>query len=162
MKAALCKRLEGPEGIEIEDIAAPRAGDGRGRRRGQGGGAQLFRHADHARQVPGEARAAVLAGGRGGGRRGGGGAGVNGVRVGDRVMAYIGWGGAREKIVAPASALVPIPDGVSDAVAAGVSVTYGTAIHGLKDRAQLQAGRDAWRCWARPAAPGLRRSRSPS
>ena len=33
-----------------------------------------------------------------------------------------------------------IPDGVSDAVAAGVSVTYGTAIHGLKDRARLKAG----------------------
>jgi NADPH2:quinone reductase len=29
---------------------------------------------------------------------------------------------------------------VSDAIAAGVSVTYGTAIHGLKDRGRLKAG----------------------
>ena len=68
------------------------------------------------------------------------GPGVDGVRVGERVMAYLGWGGAREKVIARAEALVAIPDGVSDAVAAGVSVTYGTAIHGLKDRGHLQAG----------------------
>ena len=40
----------------------------------------------------------------------------------------------------PASALVPIPAGVSDVVASGVSVTYGTAIHGLEDRGRLKAG----------------------
>ncbi len=28
MKAALCKRLEGPDGIEIADIAAPEPGNG--------------------------------------------------------------------------------------------------------------------------------------
>ena len=68
------------------------------------------------------------------------GPGVSGVQIGDRVMAYLGWGGAREKVVAKADALVAIPEGVSDAVAAGVSVTYGTAIHGLKDRGRLKAG----------------------
>jgi len=68
------------------------------------------------------------------------GAGVSGVSPGDRVQAYLGWGGAREKVVANGADLVPIPDGVTDAVAAGVSITYGTAIHGLKDRAGLKAG----------------------
>ncbi len=62
------------------------------------------------------------------------------MKVGDRVMANLGWGGAREKVVAKADALVAIPEGVSDAIAAGVSVTYGTAIHGLKDRGRLKAG----------------------
>ena len=28
MKAALCKRLDGPEGVEIDDIAAPEPGEG--------------------------------------------------------------------------------------------------------------------------------------
>ena len=46
----------------------------RGADRGQGGGAQLLRHPDHARQIPGKAGAAVLAVGRGGGRRRGAGA----------------------------------------------------------------------------------------
>jgi NADPH2:quinone reductase len=68
------------------------------------------------------------------------GPGVSGVNVGDRVMAYLGWGGAREKVVAKAETLVAIPEGVSDEIAAGVSVTYGTAIHGLKDRAHLRGG----------------------
>ncbi|MGI9404663.1 MAG: NADPH:quinone oxidoreductase family protein, partial [Hyphomicrobium sp.] len=68
------------------------------------------------------------------------GEGVVSLSTGDRIMAYIGWGGAREKAVVPAKALVAIPDAVSDEVAAGVSVTFGTAIHGLKDRARLQQG----------------------
>ena len=38
------------------------------------------------------------------------------------------------------SALIPIPAGVSDEVASGLAITYGTAIHGLKDRGRLQAG----------------------
>jgi len=68
------------------------------------------------------------------------GLGVGGFAVGDRVMACVGYGGAREKVAVAADALVRIPGGVSDEIAAGVSVTYGTAIHGLKDRAQLKPG----------------------
>ena len=68
------------------------------------------------------------------------GKGVTGFTAGDRVMACVGYGGAREKVAVAADALVPIPAGVSDEIAAGVSVTYGTAIHGLRDRAQLKAG----------------------
>ena len=66
--------------------------------------------------------------------------GVKGVAAGERVMACVGYGGAREKVAVAADALVAIPSSVSDEVAAGVSVTYGTAIHGLKDRARLKAG----------------------
>jgi NADPH2:quinone reductase len=40
----------------------------------------------------------------------------------------------------PAKLMIPIPDGVRDAAAAGISVIYGTAMHGLKDRAALKAG----------------------
>ena len=36
--------------------------------------------------------------------------------------------------------LVLVPEDVSDEAAAGVSVTYGTAMHGLKDRGQLKPG----------------------
>ncbi len=66
--------------------------------------------------------------------------GVERLREGQRVCGYIGWGGARELVAAKADLLVEIPDGVSDEVAAGTSVTYGTAIHGLKDRGALQRG----------------------
>lgn len=66
------------------------------------------------------------------------GADVCGFEVGERVLAYTRWNGCREKTVAKAETLVRVPDDVSDEVASGVTVTYGTAIHGLKDRANLQ------------------------
>ena len=68
------------------------------------------------------------------------GEGVTGVAIGDRVAAYVGWGGARERIAVKADTLVPVPAGVADEIAAGVAVTYGTAIHGLKDRGRLKPG----------------------
>ena len=65
---------------------------------------------------------------------------IPGISIGTRVCGFIGWGGAREFVSIAANRLVPIPDGVSDEIAAGISVTYGTAIHGLKDRGGLAAG----------------------
>jgi len=68
------------------------------------------------------------------------GEGVEGLRVGERVVGYLGWGAAREYVTAPARGLTRIPDGVPDEAAAGLTVTYGTALHALKDRARLRAG----------------------
>ena len=140
MKAALCKRLDGPAGVEIADIAAPKPGNGEVVVKVKAAALNFFdtlitRGKYQARpELPFSPSAEVA------GEVVRVGAGVTDVRSGDRVMAYIGWGGAREEIVAPASALVPIPESVSDIVAAGISVTYGTAIHGLKDRGHLKAG----------------------
>jgi NADPH2:quinone reductase len=140
MKAALCKRLDGPAGLEIEEIAAPEPGKGEVLIAVKAAALNFFdtlitRGKYQAQpEVPFSPAAEVA------GVVAGLGPGVEGVRVGDRVMAYVGWGGAREKIVAPVSVLVPIPEGVSDEVAAGVSVTYGTAVHALKDRGHVRAG----------------------
>ena len=68
------------------------------------------------------------------------GAGVSGWSVGDRVMAMIGHGGLAEKIVAPASSLFALPDDVDFATGASLLMTYGTTIHGLKDRGHIKAG----------------------
>jgi NADPH2:quinone reductase len=68
------------------------------------------------------------------------GAGVAGFALGQRVVAFTGGNGCREKIVTKATNAVPSPDGVSDEVAAAIPVTYGTALHGLKDRGRLQPG----------------------
>jgi NADPH2:quinone reductase len=65
---------------------------------------------------------------------------VTKVGIGQRVVAFIGGNGCREKVVTKASNVVPIPDGVSDEVAVGIPITYGTALHGLKDRAALKPG----------------------
>ena len=68
------------------------------------------------------------------------GEGVTGWRIGERVAAWLGYGAARGKVVVPAEALVRVPDRLDDAQAAGLFVTYGTAMHGLIQRAQLKAG----------------------
>ncbi len=66
--------------------------------------------------------------------------GVRGLKAGDRVLAYAGYGAARERIAVSAAKLVKLPDGVDFDHAAGLSVTYGTTLHALKDRAQLKPG----------------------
>ncbi len=140
MKAALCKSLEGPAAIVIEDIAPPVAGPGEAVVAVKAAALNFLdtlitRGKYQAKpELPfspsGEVAGVVEALGPG----------VEGIAVGDRVMACVGWGGAREKIAVAAEILVPIPERVSDAIAAGVGVTYGTAIHGLKDRARLKPG----------------------
>jgi NADPH2:quinone reductase len=56
------------------------------------------------------------------------------------VVAFIGGNGCREKVVTKARNAVLIPDGVSDETAAGIPITYGTALHAFKDRALLKPG----------------------
>ncbi len=68
------------------------------------------------------------------------GADVTSLKAGQRVVAFIGGNGCREKVVTKARNAIPIPDGVSDEVAAGIPITYGTAIHAFKDRAKLKPG----------------------
>ena len=68
------------------------------------------------------------------------GEGVVGFGVGQRVVAFIGGNGCREKVVTKARNAVLIPDGVSDETAAGIPITYGTALHAFKDRALLRPG----------------------
>ncbi len=65
---------------------------------------------------------------------------VNGFEAGQRVMAHSGWGACREKMVVPAQKVIALPDAISFEAAAGLTVTYGTTIHGLRDRAGLQPG----------------------
>jgi NADPH:quinone reductase-like Zn-dependent oxidoreductase len=68
------------------------------------------------------------------------GEGVEGFKVGDRVLAGIGNGGLAEKIVVPAGRMFAVPDGVPFEKAASLLMTYGTTIHGLKDRGHIKAG----------------------
>jgi NADPH2:quinone reductase len=55
-------------------------------------------------------------------------------------MGYLGYGAARQRVVAKAEQLIAIPAGVDFDHAAGLCVTYGTTLHALKDRAHLKRG----------------------
>ena len=68
------------------------------------------------------------------------GAGVTAVKPGDRVMGYPGFGAAREKLAIAADGLIKLPDGLDFERASGLTVTYGTSYHALKDRADLKPG----------------------
>jgi len=68
------------------------------------------------------------------------GAKVRHLRPGMRVMAFTTWGAFAEKVVAPARNLVPVPDGMDDAVAAAFTIAYATTYHALVDRATMKAG----------------------
>ncbi|WP_310622071.1 NADPH:quinone oxidoreductase family protein [Flexibacterium corallicola] len=63
---------------------------------------------------------------------------VSTVQKGDAVIAYMIWGAAQETLVVEADKLTLIPDGVNYDHAAGLMITYGTAIHGLRGRGDVK------------------------
>jgi NADPH:quinone reductase-like Zn-dependent oxidoreductase len=66
--------------------------------------------------------------------------GVTRWKVGDRVLSGIGSGGLVEKVLIEEARPFPVPEGVSFETASALLMTYGTNIHGLKDRGRLRAG----------------------
>ncbi len=140
MKAVLCKALDGPSGLEIIDLPDPVAGPGEVIVRVHAAALNFFDtlmtrgtyqiKPDLPFSPSGEIAGVVEALGEG----------VAGFAVGQRVMAYLGYGGARERVAVAADRLIAVPDGVSDTIASGLSITYGTALYGLRVRASLKAG----------------------
>ena len=68
------------------------------------------------------------------------GANVEGLRVGDRVMATMMHGGFAEEVVVPAASVLPMPDNMPYDIGAAMPLVYGTAHVALAHRAQLQSG----------------------
>ncbi|MGS2720872.1 NADPH:quinone oxidoreductase family protein [Paraglaciecola aestuariivivens] len=68
------------------------------------------------------------------------GEGVEHVKVGARVIAMCMLGGYAQKVLCPASHIIPIPDVIPDEEAAALVTAHATAHHALKQRAQIQAG----------------------
>ncbi len=140
MKAVICNVLGPPENLSIEDLPEPKPGDGEILIRVKAAALNFFdtlliRGKYQYRPDPpfspsAEAAGIVEAVGRG----------VARFQPGDRVMAYAIYGCAREKIVVDETKAVKVADAVAFEHAAGLTVTYGTTLYALKDRAALQAG----------------------
>ena len=140
MKAVLSKEVGGPDTLVVEDLDSPTPGKGE----------VLIDVAACAINFPdsliikdmyqmkpprpfspgGEISGTVAALGEG----------VSGWQVGDRVIAGIGAGGLREQVVVPAARLFKVPEGIDLVQASALLMTYGTTIHGLKDRGDIKAG----------------------
>ncbi|WP_122431139.1 NADPH:quinone oxidoreductase family protein [Pseudomonas viridiflava] len=65
---------------------------------------------------------------------------VTHLKTGDRVMALTGWGSFAEQVAVPNYNVLPIPESMDFTIAAAFSMTYGTSMHALKQRANLQPG----------------------
>jgi len=65
---------------------------------------------------------------------------VTHLKVGDRVMGLTGWGAFAEQTAVPAYNVLPIPDSMDFETAAAFSMTYGTSMHALRQRGNLQPG----------------------
>ena len=65
---------------------------------------------------------------------------VSHLRVGDRVMALTGWGSFAEQVAVAGDNVIPIPSSMDFTTAAAFGMTYGTSMHALKQRANLQPG----------------------
>ena len=66
------------------------------------------------------------------------GEGVSGWQVGDRVMTLVGGGGYAEYATAPASTLMPVPDGINLTEAGGIAEVFVTAWLNVFREARLQ------------------------
>lgn len=68
------------------------------------------------------------------------GAGVDNVKVGDRVIATLQYGGFAEEVVVPAIMVLPMPTNMSYEHGAGFPLVYGTSHVALAHRGKLQEG----------------------
>ncbi len=62
------------------------------------------------------------------------------VKPGDRVMALTGWGSFAEQVAVSGFNVMQIPKSMDFTTAAAFGMTYGTSMHALKQRANLQPG----------------------
>jgi NADPH:quinone reductase len=140
VKALLSRQAGGPESLVLEEIPEPQAGPGQVRIAVRACGVNypdlliiqdLYQYKPPRPFAPGAEVAGIVDAV---------GAGVERVRIGDRVLLSPARNGMAEKVVGEASHCWKIPDSMPFEQAAALLMTYGTSQHALKDRAQLKSG----------------------
>lgn len=140
MQALLCMRLDGPERLEIVERPDPVLSTGQALVRIRIAALNFFDTLIIAGRYQVKPELPFSPGGEACGVVEALGPGAEGVQVGDRVIVHAKYGTCRELIALPAHLLTPVPDGVSDAQAAGLTITYGTSLHALRNRADVRPG----------------------
>jgi NADPH:quinone reductase len=140
MKAILCTQYGGPDDLELRDLPDPLPGPEEAVVKVEAAALNFFdtliiagkyqvkppRPFSPAAEFAGVVEAV--------------GPGVTAVAPGDRVFAHNAYGAARERVAIAASKLIKMPAGLDFDRAAGLTITYGTTYHALKDRADLKRG----------------------
>ncbi len=140
MKAILCTRFGGPGDLELGDLPDPVAGKGEAVVKVAAVGLNFFDTLIVAGKYQYKPPFPFSPGAEFAGAVESVGAGVSSLSVGDRVMGFIGWGAARERVVVRADRLVPIPSELDVERAAGLTCAYGTSYYALKERGRLKHG----------------------
>jgi NADPH2:quinone reductase len=140
MKAILCKAFGEPDSLVLEDIDSPKVRGGEVKVRVRACGVNFpdllmiqgkYQTKPDFPFSPGaEVAGDVLEIG----------AGVEHVKVGDRVIGIVNYGGFAEEVLVPAAMTLRMPDNMSYEHGAVFSLVYGTSHVGLEHRAHLQAG----------------------
>ncbi len=137
MKAVLCTHFAGPDELELADIAPPQAAAGEILVRVKAAALNFFdtliiagkyQHKPAFPFSPAAEFAGIVEAVA---------TDVLDISPGDRVMGYMGWGAARERVAIAAQQVVKLPENLDFDRAAGLTVTYGTTLYALRERAQL-------------------------
>ena len=140
MKALLCTRLGEPDDLSLAEIADPVPGLGEAVVRITLAALNFFDTLIIAGRYQVKPDLPFSPGGEASGVVEALGPDTAGFSVGERVIVHQKFGTVRERIAVPTRHLTSVPEGVSDAQAAGLTITYGTSLHALRDRAKLQPG----------------------
>ncbi|MDB4968196.1 MAG: NADPH:quinone oxidoreductase [Myxococcales bacterium] len=140
MRAVVCKTFGSPEELVVEELPSLSASSGQAVVRVRACGVNFPDTLIIAGKYQFRPEPPFSPGGEVAGEVASVGEGVTNVKVGDRVIALMPWGGYAEEVVTDAARLVPIPDGVDFVQAAATLTTYGTTYYALADRAAMQKG----------------------
>ena len=134
MKAVLCKQFGPPDSLVVEEIASPRAGPGEVLVSMKAASVNFpdvliiqnkYQFKAPLPFSPGSELAGVVKEV---------GSGVQGVKPGDRVIAFTTYGAFAEEVKTEAARLLPLPKDMDFVTGAAFLLTYGTTDHALRDR----------------------------
>ena len=140
MKALQCVELGGPDKLEVKEVDTPPAIPGHVVIDVKSGSINfpdvlmiqgLYQFQPPLPFTPGGEAAGVISEV---------GEGVTNFKEGDKVFSMTGLGAFAEKTLVPEASCTLIPDSMDYDTAAALSMTYGTSLYALKQRANLQAG----------------------
>lgn len=140
MKAILSKSPGGPETLELGEIDAPEPGPGEVRIRVRACGVNYPDTLIIEDKYQYKPDRPFAPGGEVSGEIDALGEGVDSVKIGDRVMALVSWGGMAEQVCTAATQCIVMPQTMPFDEAAALIFTYGTSYHALKQRASIASG----------------------
>ena len=140
MKAILCTRFGTADDLVLTDIPDPVAGPGEVVTTVKSVGLNFYDTLIVAGRYQKQPAYPFSPGGEFAGVVESVGAGVSGFAPGDRVIGYVTYGAARERMAVPADKLIKLDADLDYDRAAALTVIYGTALHALRDRARMKRG----------------------